>query len=123
MAKLAIVALVGILCLNLSIFLVNDYIILPQVTYVTPILPDEITGQVDINGTLTPSPTYNTQGWDVFGGANKLWRLVTTLVAGIPFLLWDLGVPLAVQLVLDALYTFILGIFFIEVVTGRDILD
>jgi hypothetical protein len=123
MGKLAMTMLLGILCINFSIFLVNEYVILPQVTYITPVLPGEVKGGTDINGTLTPvqgSSAYQ----DPLPGANKLWRLITTMVAGIPVLLADFNVPVPVALVLDAIYTFILGIFFIEFLLGRnDILD
>lgn len=124
MAKLAMVALLGLLCINLSIFLVNEYDILPEATYITPILPDEVKTNIDINGTITPNPSMTTAFYDVWGGMGKLWRLISTMVAGVPFLLNDLGVPGPVALVLDAIYTFILGVFFIEFVLGRgDILD
>ena len=124
MAKLAMVAFLGILCINLSIYLVNEYVLIPEVTYITPILPEDITGKVNINGTVTPSPAQSTAFYDLWGGMGKLWLLISTTVVGIPILLNDMGAPIPVQIVLDALYTVILGIFFIEIVLGRnDILD
>jgi len=123
MSKLVMSMAVAILCVNLSIFLVNEYDILDEVEFMTPITPGGIKDKVDINGTITPETSFITEFYNLWGGASRLYRLITTLVAGIPGLLNEFGTPPAIALVLDAIYTFILGVFFIEIITGRDILD
>jgi hypothetical protein len=122
MAKFVYVALLGILCINMSIFLVNEYDILSEVTYMTPVLPGDVSSNVDINGTITPEPSLtNVYGYDIWGNLNKLWRLVGTLVAGLPILMNELGAPLPIILIVDAIYIFMWGVFFIEMGIGRDI--
>lgn len=96
---------------------------MPQVQYMAGVTPGDIKSKVDINGTITPPQGINLQFYDLFGGMGKIWRLISTTVAGVPFLLAEFGAPLSIQAVLDALYLVVLGFFFLELVTGRDFLD
>lgn len=123
-AKLAIVGVLAILCVNLSIWLVNDYGLLPEYTMIPGTTPDEISGRIDINGTITPSPDINLQWYDVWGTMGKVWSLIGTSVLGVPFLLNQIGVPIAIQLVIDALYLVIVVLALLEFASGRgDLVD
>ena len=120
MGKFVIMALLGILCVNMSIYLVNEYDLISEYTYLNPVTPEEVKNKVDINGTITPDPNYVNQFYDIWGGMNKIWKLVGTLVLGLPMFMVELGAPTPIVVVVDAIYTFLVGIFLLELVTGRD---
>ena len=122
MAKFVYMAMLGILCINMSIYLVNEYSLMDEVEYMTPVFPQNITDNVDFNGTITPDPNLvNTQGYDIYGGIGKFYRLTRTLVLGVPDLMAEVGAPGPIILVVDAIYTFMWGVFYLEMVLGRDI--
>lgn len=123
MGKFVMMGLIAILSINMSIYIVNEAGWLPGATFIAPVTPDEVKDNVDIDGTTTPDPGSITAFYDIWGGMNKLKTLIWTLVAGIPDLMDEFGVPYYIAWSVDAIYFFMLGVFFLEIVTGRDIMD
>lgn len=115
----------AILCVNMSIWLVNSYNLLPEYAMIPGTTPAVIIGNININGTITPSPDINLLNpYDIWGTMSKVWNLIGTSVLGIPLLLYQLGAPAPIQVVLDALYLVVLVFFFLEFTSGKgDLID
>ena len=120
--KIAYQALLFILALNLTTWVVQQIDVIP-IAGVEPIIePTEVPEQFN--------PTATVQGWggwlttlyiigDIVGGLQMLWNAIYVLVVGFPSLLSNLGVPSIVVYPLYALWSFVYFIFVIEWISGR----
>jgi len=123
MGKLVVNIMIGILCINMSIYLVNSYGFFEGAQTLTSLTPEEVSDNIDIDSLITPDSSLVTPFYNFWKGMNSLWTLVSTLVLGLPNLLTEFGVPDPVMYVVKAIYGLLLSIFFIEFFSGKEITD
>jgi hypothetical protein len=123
MGKFVFMGLIAILCINMGIYIVEEAGLIPGFSYEPNLTPDAVKDKVDIDKTIKPDPGVLTAFYDIWGGMNKLKVLTSTMVAGVPILMEKFGVPTYIKWSIDAIYFFMFGVFFLEIVTGRDFMD
>ena len=118
--KYAYKALLFMLCVNMSVYLNRamgfDY------RGTTALSPVEVAEQFD--------PTAQRIGWggwyttiaivgDIVAGLEMTWRTIQTFVIGFPQMLYDLGAPTEIVVVMYALWSFNWSVFVWEFISGR----
>ena len=123
--RLFMQAIVMCLCLNMAVWMVG-YVNVPWIVGMNAsTTPEDLIEQFNVNETKESwsgesSVTFYGYFYD---GVQIIFRAVLSTIFAFPYMLGDLGAPYYVTYPLYAVYSFLSVIFFVEMITGRQILD
>ena len=123
--RLMMQGIVLCMCFNMATWMLSE----TNVAWVSgmnvSVTPYEMASQFDVNstaGSWSGTSSENFFGY-IYDGTQYLFKAIMTTIYAFPYMMSDLGAPYFITWPLYGLWSFIMLIFFIELITGRQIYD
>jgi len=117
-------AIIFILCMNMATWMLSNIDVPWGVGFNTSITPEEVIERYNLN--QTASGWTGEEGEVFFGyiytGIRLLMNSVITIFVGFPYMLQSMGAPYWIWAPLYAIWCFLGILWFIELITGREIM-